>query len=358
MLEKKFRDVFEENYALGSFRSIKISEVGDNSKSCVISYEKDGRQMDCYLKQHHPSMTPEKLSLQHSFMKYFKANAGEGVLDCAVPVKTISGEEWVRSEFGGIDYYYACYTYLHGKEPYSWWHNEISDNGYRSTSRSLGLFHAICYDFKIENDVVTIKEQLEGWIGEMEAWLPEMKGNKHLELFYDYVMRKWDYILDTAKWCEREAEKFEDQLKVCLIHQDYNPQNCKYDENDNVIAVFDFDWISRGYRVYDVAWLGHQMFSSWRPENFAHMSMKKFYDFLNIYDEAIVEYGCPIGVMTQTEREAIPVMLAVISIKIIRDFVEFLHLDPEDNAFEWLLGACKHIRLIEICRDEYSYFRF
>lgn len=358
MIEKKFREVFNEHYALGSIKSIKISEVGDNSKSCVIVYEKDGKQADCYLKQHHPTMTPDKLLLQHRFMKFFKSKAGESGLDCAVPIETVSGEEWIRSEYDGIDYYYACYTCLHGEEPYSWWHNEISDNGYRSTSRSMGIFHAVSYDFETENEVTPIKDLLDEWINEMNTWLPEMKGNTHLKLFYDYLMRQWGNIIDTAEWCTKEAEKFEDQLKVCLIHQDYNPQNCKYDESDNVTAVFDFDWIAKGYRIYDIAWLGHQMLSSWRPENFADMSMKRFYGFLKIYDETMIEYGCPIGPLTQTEREAIPVMLAAISIKIIRDFVEFLHLDPEDNTFEWLLGAWKHFRLIEICRDEYSYFKF
>jgi len=355
-MKHQFQTIVEENYNFGQIQGIRLSTVGDNSRSCIIQCKQGSNDAVYYCKQHHPNKTEADLQSEHAFMCYFQARA-QGKLESTVPVPTRQGQEWVRAAFQGREYYYAVYQCLSGKEPYSWWHNEVSENAFVSSSEAAAWFHSFSYGFESQKREVSLDAQMEEWKKELQTWLPTMQGDRHRKLFYEYCTRNLDFLLQTLQWCKERYRMTADQLPRCIIHGDLNPGNMKYDQDDHVCGIFDFDWVQKSIRLYDVAWMGHQMLSSWRPETFAELDLARYRRFLQLYNRTMQASGCPAGQLTQQEINFLPVMTALICVKIIRDLVSYLYLDPQDNTFEWLLGAWKHIKLIEFCKEHEEQFQ-
>jgi Ser/Thr protein kinase RdoA (MazF antagonist) len=181
-----------------------------------------------------------------------------------------------------------------------------------------------------------------------------MKGDSHRRKLYDYCTSQWEYITKRLDFAEAELKKYMDKLPVCIIHEDINPSNLMFDENDKVAAIFDFDWVTEGYRIYDVAWMCHQVVSSWKEDSFGYMKLDQVKKFLSIYNNTIKSLNCNLGPLTDEERHFFPAMMILSCMKINFDFISYMYDDPNGDTFKWYLYVWKHFKIIKDFDDNYD----
>jgi Ser/Thr protein kinase RdoA (MazF antagonist) len=318
-LIEKVKAIIESEYDLGKVDQIEKAKLGDTNKSFIAVCEKDGVRTKYCARQYNYAKQEPEIKYEHAFDLYFNDQVC-GEIASPLPIRTKSGGTWVCSEFEKAQNFYAVFKFIQGREPYSWEYNEVSDMAFAECSQITAKFHCWAYNFKKPEGSGRLEpnllEQIKDWKEKVPMWVESMKGDSHRRKLYDYCTSQWEYILKRLDFAEAELKKYMDKLPVCIIHEDINPSNLMFDENDKVSAIFDFDWVTEGYRIYDVVWMCHQIVSSWKEDSFGYMKLDQVKKFLSIYNNTINSLNCNLRPLTDEERRFFPAMMILSCMKI------------------------------------------
>jgi homoserine kinase type II len=353
-LKDKMIQVVEENYDLGKVIDIWQYLAGATNKSFGILCEKNGEQTKYFCRQYHFSKTEDDIRYEFGLTEHIdKKAAGKFLVPLAVAGK--DGRKCYLSEFEGVENYYAVSGHLEGFEPYNWLHVDYlvktSENAFIGNANAVAKVQSYAYDYKAPSDIVRpepdLLEQIVAWQEEIPGYVAALKERPTARKFYEYLHKKYDYILNMMAFCEAETKKALNKLPTCIIHGDLQTSNLLYDEDDNVIGAFDFDWASKGTRLYDVAWCSIILVTSWAEETLGHSSIPKLKRFLEHYNDAIRSCDTALPELTQDEYDFFPVMLLITTLKIIYDFIREQYEDPGRNAYEWYVMTHKYVCMVE-----------
>lgn len=318
------RQLLAENYDLGDVKTVTAIKAGDTNNSFLSDCEKDGESRRWYVRQYNPSAQERDLRFEHAFEVYFTEHAA-GEVQTILPLQTKDGGTWVRTAWDGTENFYAVFNTLSGREPYSWEYNDLSQNALDSCAEMTGKFHVWGYGFeKPENSGKTeppMEEVFNVWREDIpKAFAEKEKNPEVFRRFNDYFRHEIPYLMKMIDYCEGELAKYKSGLKKCINHKDFNPGNVMFDENDRICAIFDMDWCNEDYRLYDIGWMGYQAIASWDTRSWGAIPVERIGRFIRLYDQVMEESGCPLGTLTEEEREFLPVMMMIGIIKVIIDF--------------------------------------
>lgn len=341
-----------ENYDLGNVTAVWKIKAGDTNNSFFAVCDKDGEEKAWYVRQYNPAEEERDIIYEHAFEEYLNRRIDQN-MQTLRPVVSKSGSTWVIGEYEGQSNFYAVFHTISGREPYSWEYNNLSDLALDSCVEITAKFHAWAYGFEgpkgSGRQEPSLGEQFKNWKQDLPHAITKMQGNKKVfQRFTDYLETEQDFLMETIDYCDAELKKYENSLKKCVCHKDLNPGNLMFDENDKVCAVFDLDWVNTDYRLYDIAWMAYLAMASWDTRSWGVVPMDKMGRFIHIYNETMLKYDSPLGILTTEEQRFLPNMMIIVAMKIIMDFCCYEdHTDDVHRVFvnTWRFVSSVHYML-------------
>lgn len=157
------------------------------------------------------------------------------------------------------------------------------------------------------------------------------QGLRELQRMQSVGLERITHVERIYRIIHHRAHHMSHSLPKTILHCDWHPWNCLYDENGDVCMVHDFDFARRGYRVHDIGYALWSIASSPNTRRFA--------------PEFLLGYGP----LTSAERAILPWAMAEASVfalttASLADNPEehFLFLYNRETPFlEWILSS-KH----------------
>jgi homoserine kinase type II len=107
-----------------------------------------------------------------------------------------------------------------------------------------------------------------------------------------------------------------ENLPVIPIHGDYHPGNLKW-ADDQVVAIFDFDWSKMDLRLFDVAMAAIYFCSRWDGNRDGEFRCDKCELFMGAYQQEL-DRSAGLEPLTPAEQKLLPKMLDIANIYLIR----------------------------------------
>lgn len=323
-LEAFVKNLLETNYDMGNVVAVSKLKAGDTNNSFMAVASKEGEIKNWYIRQYNPAEREEDILYEHAFEKYFAGRVNNEI-QTLLPLPTKSGKTWVVDTFNNQSNFYAVYNVISGNEPYSWEFNDLSENAMESCAEITAKFHAWGYGFEAPEGAgrhePSLEEQFCFWKYDFPKAIKTKKKQPEIFRRYkDYLEQELPFLLDTTDFCSRELSRHSASLKKCINHKDLNPGNVMFDDDDRVNAIFDMDWCNMDYRLYDIAWMSYQSIASWNTHTWGAVPIEKLTRFIDTYNRVMEERNCPLGPLTEEEREFLPTMIIICNMKVIADF--------------------------------------
>lgn len=347
------QSLIQGNYDLGEITQVVDVKAGDTNKSFFAFARKNGEEKKWYVRQYSTAEEMQDIIYEHAFEEYYSKNVN-GAMQTMLPVKTLGGRTWLTAEYGGTTNFYAVFNSISGLEPYSWEYNRMPDAARDSCAEICARFQSWAYGFVPPagsgRSELSLEEQFRQWRKDLpEAQEIKKMNPRVFRRFTEYYDNEIPYLQETIDFLEKELAKYAPELKKCICHKDLNPGNVMFDENDKVIAVFDLDWVNTDYRLYDLAWMGYQITSSWDVDSWGEVSVDKIGRFLSVYNRTMRETGCELGELTEKEREFFPVMMIIGAVKVIMDFT--CYENHESEVHRMFVNTWRFVESVRYMRE-------
>lgn len=347
------KELLNEYYpSLGECFAVDPVKEGDTNNSFMARFRNAEGLQDWYVRQYCEAEQERDIIYEHAFELYYNERVN-GEIQTMAPVVNTMGKTWLRKEFDGIWNYYAVFSTIRGREPYSWEYNDLSENALNSCAEITAKFHAWAYGFVGPEGSGRRESPLEEQFEEWKVLLPKALEEKSQEpvfrRFTGYFKDVVPFLVDTADFCGRELAKYRDDLKVCINHKDLNPGNVMFDDNDEVCAIFDMDWVNSDYRLYDIAWMGYQAIASWDVEHYGEVPMDRINRFVDVYNRVMRERQCPLGELNASEVKFLPTMMIIGAMKVIVDFVYYE--EHRHEVHRLLANTWRFVNSVKYMRD-------
>ena len=331
-------ELLEKNYDFDEVLAVERIKAGDTNQSFLAECVKDKKTQTWYVRRYNEAEQEKDIIYEHAFEQYFSQRVN-GEVQTIVPLRTKQGSTWVYEELEGEKRYYAVFNILKGREPYSWEYNDMSSQALLSCAEITARFQDWAYGFTAPEDggrrEASLEEQLEIWKTDLpQAIFDKSKSPSIFRRFNEYFEKELPFFLEMIEFCQKELELCKDGLKKCINHKDLNPGNLMFDEDDQVCAIFDMDWVNEDYRLYDVGWMAYQATASWDSREWGSVPLDKLEVFLKTYNKTMREIASPLGELNQKEKEFLPIMMMIGVMKVIMDFTCYEeHVDDADRMF-------------------------
>ncbi len=106
-----------------------------------------------------------------------------------------------------------------------------------------------------------------------------------IKFLYTAIEKQWNYYEPTY-------------LPKTIIHDDWHPWNMIYKANGSIAAIFDYDYMQQGERIYDVAYALYYLNKRSKATNFKQLQL-----FLSSY-----------GDLNETEKTILPLVIAKVAL--------------------------------------------
>lgn len=347
------KNLLYEHYYIGKVLSVESIKQGDTNNSFyAFSEDLQGHLTKWYVRQYNLAEEERDVIYEHAFERYFQSRVN-GEIQTMVPLENTEGTTWVEAEYDGETHIYAVFTTLEGLEPYSWEYNTMPQKAMDSCADITGLFHAWAYGFEppegIERREPPLETLFQVWKKELPAYLAEKQKDDRYRRFTEYFEKEIPFLEDTIDFCASELAEYKDQLEHCINHKDLNPGNVMFDRENNVVAVFDLDWVNTDYRLYDIAWMGYQVIASWDTDTWGAVPLEKLDRFIDRYNRIMVERKCPMGPLNPAETAFLPTMMIIGAIKVVVDFA--CYEDHHDEVHRMFVNTWRFMASIHELRD-------
>lgn len=365
--ENELKKLIEKTWDIGKVTEIHQFANGVTNLNFKVVCSKENRITRYALKRYEVRVEEHTIQYEHAFMKHIQPYSNRMT---TVPVTTRGGDTYIRYYEEGYGYYLALFTYLEGEDTYTWLYNDVSDETMISCAQTLACFHVWGYDFdsgnELEKQQLNVLNRFSDIRMELTEWLSVLEAEGNHPYFVGYYRKHKKFIVSQLEYLEYNLKRMKDYLPECTIHQDINPGNMKFDEKGSVCAILDLDWVVRGKRLYDVAWMAQQMLSRWDEDRLGQIPMDKLALYLRSYNETIQNLSCQLGSLTEEECDFLADMMAVTELTVMRDFVDLVMCDrnKQDILYYFyimkyrniLTNTVKHSNLIRsIARRESGY---
>ena len=298
------REILSENYDLGELIRKKLITRGYINDSFEIEVLRDQRKSRYLLRRYRTGTHVEKIRFEHALLNELQKRKFKF---SPLVIATKEGTTYVKSGRHLFDQakknYAAIFSYLPGKDKYTWDTPFCSDQELISSATILALYHNTIYDWKgiiswrEPNIIHRIKLMAKQW--------KRYARNACKSPFDIYFLKRFKYLHRILT--KMPSKRAYDSMPHLAIHGDYHPGNLKF-QNGKVTGVFDFDWSRMDARCLDVGLAIIYFCSSWDEARDGNLLLNRVDNFLVSYQEAAKEIKA-IGPLNQLELEYLPEMI-------------------------------------------------
>ena len=308
------REILSEHYDLGELIRKKRITRGYINDSFEIEVLRDQRKSRYLLRRYRTGTQVEKIRFEHALLNELQKRKFKF---SPLIIATKEGTTYVKSGRHLFDQakknYAAIFSYLPGKDKYSWDTPFCSDQELISAAKILSLYHKSIYDWK----------GIIGWtepsiIHKFKLMAKQWKRytrNIGKSPFDIYFLKQFDYLLRILS--KIPSKKAFDSMPRLVIHGDYHPGNIKF-KNGKVTGVFDFDWSRMDARCLDVGLAIIYFCSSWYETSDGNLLLDRVENFLMSYQETAKEIKA-VGPLNQLELEYLPEMIHIGNLSLLKN---------------------------------------
>ena len=183
-------------------------------------------------------------------------------------------------------------------------------------------------------------------------------GNSKGSIFDDCLLKNFDLMKSTMENVIDTLRKSvtRDLIQV-VIHCDYHPGNLKFIDNE-VTALFDFDWSKLDIRIFDVALAIFYFFTEWEGELDGSLRLLEVEKFLSAYQQTL-QNSNKLKPLNEQECGLLPIMIEASNIYVLnwtildfynknlsaQDYLVFL--EHGINMIKWLKVEENQARLVQ-----------
>ena len=298
------REILAEHYDLGELirkERITLGYINDSFEIEVLQEQGKSRYL---LRRYRTGTHEEKIRFEHALLNELQKRKFKF---SPLIIATKEGTTYVKTGRHLIgqaqENYAAIFSYLPGKDKYSWDTPFCSDRELINAAKILALYHNTIYDWKgitswkAPSIIHKIKLMAKQWKGYAR--------NTGKSPFDIYFLKQFEYLLRILT--KIPSKSAYDSMPSLAIHGDYHPGNLKF-QNGKVTGVFDFDWSRMDARCLDVGLAIIYFCTSWDETWDGKLLLDRVENFLVSYQEAANEIKA-IGPLNQLELEYLPEMI-------------------------------------------------
>jgi Putative homoserine kinase type II (protein kinase fold) len=337
MMQNDVIKAFEANYDFGTVGSIKRLTGGLNNFSFLAVAENGSGPKNYYIRVYSPKKEEQEIIYEHDLMKHLRRK-GCTVNGLFFPCR--QGKTYFRTTVAGNVHYMAVQEWLTGEDRYFWAESKTTKNGAVNAMKTLAQLNCLANDYvpqegcKCKDPI--IQEHLKHYAHDFDFWTHELAKDHFKQTISRYMLGQLDYvkrmIASTEKMFENPAD-----LPTTHIHTDAHMGNFKFTgADDTVTAVFDFDWAKMDVRLYDVGMAAVAMNTSWFYDKMGEVNLENVAESLRAYNQIMLDDGCVIGQLTETEAKWFPDMMIACNIYIMRDLLRQSYENRDLSDFEYL----------------------
>ena len=298
------REILSEHYDLGELIRKKRITRGYINDSFEIEVLRDQRKTRYLLRRYRTGTQVEKIRFEHALLNELQKRKFKF---SPLVIATKEGKTYVKSGRHLFDQakknYAAIFSYLPGKDKYTWDTPFCSDQELINVAKMLALYHNTISDWKspINWNAPSIIHKIKL----MPKQWKRYARNAGISPFDIYFLKHFKYLHRILT--KIPSKRAYDSMPHLAIHGDYHPGNLKF-QNGKVTGVFDFDYSSMDARCLDVGFAIIFFCSSWDETCDGNLLLDRVDTFLVSYQEAAKEIKA-IGPLNQLELEYLPEMI-------------------------------------------------
>lgn len=344
----------EEHYDYGKVKSLKLLTGGLNNESWKGIFEKDGKEQTLFVRIYAARKEEYEVEYESGLMHHLK---NKGMKTNAQFLKSRNGklcEPVFR--IPGKRQFLALQEWLEGEDEYFWAESTPTKEALMSAIDAVAQLHGYAYDYE-PPEGVNCKEpifqlQLKHHYADFEKWSKELYQDHFKQHIGQYMVSQLEYMDKVIKMTDKLWEK-PDDLPVCNIHTDTHLGNFKF-VDEQVTAIFDFDWAKKDVRLYDIAMAVVTFCTSWFYDRHADINIENMKAVLAEYNREIIRTKADIGQMTEREAELLPEMMIGVNLYIHRDLLRQIYENRDLSDFEYLYYMIHQVECYEWIENHYD----
>lgn len=298
-------NILSENYDIGQLIHQEQINSGDVNDSYIIDMLRNGKN-NRYLMRRYNKRTPEeKIRFEHTLhhelqIRNFKFSPQLISTKSGKTYQGISRQQNNRAH----EYYVAVFSFLPGKDKYSWDSPLCSHGELINAAKVLSLYHNTIFSWK---GIRCWKEQCNLDTIRLMATKWDGFARQATKFPFDvYFLKRFGYLLNMLRR-NIPSQKMYAKMPRLAVHGDFHPGNLKFHE-EKVTGVFDFDWAKIDARCFDVGLAIIYFCSSWGNINDGTIHLGRVKNFLGAYQED-AKMNKTIGPLNKLELDYLPHMI-------------------------------------------------
>lgn len=304
------KELIEENYDLGTVVEVFKMYGGEINLSYGFVVEKDGTKEQYFLRKYNRFAGENRIRFEHDFLTFLRE---QGMDEVAAIIKTQDGETFVKNDEMDKSYFYAVYSFLEGKDLYRWWDDFVPVDGCYKIGKECARFH---YN-SAKYDTSRFASEEPGVYYVIKDFIPKFReyaAGDYSGIYHDTFTGNIDEIVQWIEDIHKELTPEEvEALPKVTVNGDLHQGNMKYDEDHNVVGLFDFDWVKTDTRLFEVAGVVHYLVLSWQANDDGEINWEKVDAFMKGYQETLRELG-GFPPMNEAEAKAFPYFMEMVCI--------------------------------------------
>ena len=353
MYEDVIRAV-EENCDCGKVVSLKKMTGGLNNDSWKGTFEQNGKQRIVFVRVWAPRKEGYEIRYESGLMEHLKE---KGMKVNAQFLLSKTGDLYVPIYLKPqVRQYLVLQEWLEGEDAYFWAESSPRTKAIKSAVRVVAQLHGYADDYCPEEGVrckePVFQEQLKHHAQDFDLWSHALAQDHFKQNLGQYMLTQLDYVKKMISLTDKLWKNQED-LPVCNIHTDTHLGNFKF-VDDEVTAIFDFDWAKRDVRLYDVAMAGVTFCTSWFYDRHGAINTELLREVLYEYNQEILRTKARIGQLQEREAELLPIMMVGTNLYIMRDLLRQIYENRELSDFEYLFFMIHQIECFQWIEKHYE----
>jgi homoserine kinase type II len=298
------KNILAEHYDLGRLAHQERICRGYINDSYKIGMLRDGKKRR-YLMRRYQKGTPEAhIQFEHALLHELQIR---GFKFSPRLIFTKDGKTYIKIgrqlENQVHKTYIALFSFLPGKDKYSWDSPICSDEELRNSAKIFAIYHNTIFNWK----------GIECWRGlsnfdGMNLLSSKWKAYRRDTIkspFDEYLMEQFDSLLNMLN--NLPPPTICQAMPRLAVHGDYHPGNLRY-KGGKVAGVFDFGWSKIDARCFDVGLAIMYFCTTWENNNDGILQFDRVENFLEAYQET-AKNAKTIGPLDKLELEHLPHMI-------------------------------------------------
>jgi len=301
---KSNRKILSEHYDIGQLIRQERLCRGYINDSYKIEMLRSGKKRQYLFRRYKKGTPEEKVRFEHALLhelkiRRFKLSPRFILTKDAIAYVKIGR----KLKYQAHEDYIAVFSFLPGKDKYSWDTPLCSDQELRNSAKVFALYHNTIFNW---NEIDCWRELCK--IDEINLMATKWKvyaQNNTKSQFDNHFLEQFDVLTNMINIIP--PQKIYQTMPRLAVHGDYHPGNLKY-KDGKVTGVFDFGWSEIDARCFDVGLAIMYFCTNWGIINDGILQLDRVEQFLGAYQEQ-TKHKQTIGPLNKLELEYLPHMI-------------------------------------------------